>query len=119
MPGKAKLPKTIAGLKVPKAFRNAGWLDSLVGSPEGRELLAEALLKAAEAAAAVLTQRATDSDEAVSDEAGTDVPGGDAAPDEEEAPASAPRPRARRRSRRGAEAPTEGEDQTAAPSAET
>lgn len=114
MSGKAKLPKTIAGLKVPKAFRNSGWLDSLVGSPEGRELLAEALLKAAEAASAVLTLHRPDGDEPdpAPDEAVADEDA--AAPEEEETPAVA-KPRARRRSRRAAE----DDAQTAAPSAET
>lgn len=111
MSGKAKLPKTIAGLKVPKSLRQSGWLDSLVASPEGRELLAEALLKAAEAAAAVLRPQHP---EEGPEEAGT----AEVEAAEEEQPAEA-KPRGRRRSRRGGNVAAEDESQTAAPSAET
>ena len=50
----AKLPKSIGGLKVPKGLRRAGFLDDILASQAGRELLAEAMIKGAEAAAAVL-----------------------------------------------------------------
>ncbi|HYE50453.1 MAG TPA: hypothetical protein VEB20_12745 [Azospirillaceae bacterium] len=53
---KAKLPKRIAGFKVPKALRRVGALDRLVNSPTGRRILAEALMAAAAAAAAALTR---------------------------------------------------------------
>ncbi len=51
---KAKLPKTVAGLKVPKALRKSGVLETLVGSHTGRQILADALVAAAAAAAAAL-----------------------------------------------------------------
>lgn len=55
---KAKVPKKVAGLKVPKAFRKLGALDALVGTPIGREVLAGALIAAAAAAANALRQHA-------------------------------------------------------------
>jgi hypothetical protein len=53
---KAKLPKTVAGLKVPKALRKSGVLETLVGSHAGRQILADALVAAAAAAAAALVK---------------------------------------------------------------
>jgi len=50
------LPKTVAGLKVPKALRKSGVLETLVGSHAGRQLLADALVAAAAAAAAALVK---------------------------------------------------------------
>jgi hypothetical protein len=45
---KAKLPKRIAGIKVPKALRKSGGsLAGLVESPAGRKVLAEALMAVA------------------------------------------------------------------------
>ena len=117
MSGKAKLPKTIAGLKVPKALRQSGWLDALVASPEGRTLLAEALLRAAEAAAAVLTSQREDAGSDAAEPAEAEPAEVDAA-EEEEQPV-APKPRGRRRSRRGGEVAAEDDGQTAAPSVET
>jgi hypothetical protein len=52
-----KLPKTIAGVKVPKAVRTSGLLDEVLNSPLGREILAEALVAAAGAVATVLMKR--------------------------------------------------------------
>lgn len=54
--GKAKLPKTVAGLKVPKVLRKSGMLETLVGSHAGRQILADALVAAAAAAAAALVK---------------------------------------------------------------
>ena len=45
MAKKAKLPKTIAGVKIPKAIRR-GRLGKFVASPGGQKMLAEALLMA-------------------------------------------------------------------------
>ena len=53
---KAKLPKTIAGVKVPKALRKLGPLGRLIDHPLGREILADALIAAAGAAAAALVK---------------------------------------------------------------
>ena len=49
-----KLPKSIAGVKIPKALRKSGALDLLVATPESRQLLADAIVAAARAAAAVI-----------------------------------------------------------------
>jgi len=54
---KAKLPKTIAGVTVPKAVRTSGLLDELLNSPLGREILAEAIVAAAGAVASVLMKK--------------------------------------------------------------
>jgi hypothetical protein len=54
---KAKLPKTIAGVKVPRAVRASNLLDELLNSPLGREILAEAIVAAAGAAASVLMKK--------------------------------------------------------------
>jgi hypothetical protein len=50
------LPKTVAGVKVPKAVRQSRSLGTLINSPLGREILADALIAAAAAAAAALTR---------------------------------------------------------------
>ncbi len=50
------LPKSIAGVKVPKAVRKSSALGTLFNSQLGREILADALLAAAGAAAAALTR---------------------------------------------------------------
>jgi hypothetical protein len=50
------LPKKVAGVKVPKAMRKSGSLASLFSSQLGREVLADALIAAAGAAAAALTR---------------------------------------------------------------
>ncbi|NNM72216.1 hypothetical protein [Enterovirga aerilata] len=50
------MPKKVAGLKVPKALRKSGVLETLVGSRAGREILADALVAAATAAAAALVK---------------------------------------------------------------
>jgi hypothetical protein len=53
---KQKVPKKIAGVKVPKPLRRSTWLKSLVGNKAGRSVLTEALLAAAGAAAVALTR---------------------------------------------------------------
>lgn len=50
------LPKKVAGVKVPKAVRKATSLGTLLNSGLGREILADALIAAAGAAAAALTR---------------------------------------------------------------
>ncbi|HEY8566839.1 MAG TPA: hypothetical protein VIL65_15185 [Beijerinckiaceae bacterium] len=51
-----KLPKTIAGVKIPKSLRKLGPLGQLMDHPLGREILADALIAAAGAAAAALVK---------------------------------------------------------------
>jgi hypothetical protein len=53
---KTKIPKTIAGVKVPKALRKSAWLDPLLADPQTREILADVLLAAAGAFAATLVK---------------------------------------------------------------
>jgi nucleoid DNA-binding protein len=60
---KAKLPKTVAGVKVPKAVRTSSLLDNLLNSPLGREILAEAIVAAAGAAASVLMKKRPSADQ--------------------------------------------------------
>ena len=55
---KTKLPKTVAGIKIPKGLRKSGVLETLVGSQAGRQLLADAIMAAATAAASVLAGKA-------------------------------------------------------------
>jgi hypothetical protein len=50
------LPKKLGGVKVPKAVRQSTSLSTLFGSGLGREILADALIAAAGAAAAALTR---------------------------------------------------------------
>jgi hypothetical protein len=57
--GKSALPKTVAGVKVPKAVRKSTSLGTLINSELGREILADALIAAAGAAAAALTRTRT------------------------------------------------------------
>ena len=51
---KHKIPKRIMGVKIPKALRSSTLLTSLVGSHTGRQIVADALVAAAGAAAAAL-----------------------------------------------------------------
>jgi hypothetical protein len=53
---KTKVPKTVAGVKVPKALRKSGWLDPLLADPQTRAILADVLIAAAGAAAAALVR---------------------------------------------------------------
>lgn len=46
-----KIPRTIAGVKVPKQFRRAGIVTSILDHPVGRAILAEVLVAAATAIA--------------------------------------------------------------------
>ena len=55
--GKAKVPRKVAGVKVPKAVRKSRLLDELLTSELGREILAEALVAAAGAVASVLIKK--------------------------------------------------------------
>jgi hypothetical protein len=50
------VPKKVAGVKVPKAVRKSSSLGTLLSSGLGREILADALIAAAGAAAAALTK---------------------------------------------------------------
>ncbi|HYC02251.1 MAG TPA: hypothetical protein VED40_03105 [Azospirillaceae bacterium] len=54
---KSRVPKRIAGVKLPKALRRSKALNSLLGNDVGRQLLADALVAAATAAAGVLAAR--------------------------------------------------------------
>jgi transposase len=51
---KFKLPKKIAGVRIPKMLRKSALLDRMLKSATGREIAAKALVAAAGAAAAVL-----------------------------------------------------------------
>jgi hypothetical protein len=51
-----RIPKRIAGLKIPKAVRKSKLLRSLLGSPMGRTIVADALVAGAAAAAAALVR---------------------------------------------------------------
>jgi hypothetical protein len=53
------VPKKVAGVKVPKAVRKSSSLGTLLNSGLGREILADALIAAAGAAAAALTKNRT------------------------------------------------------------
>jgi hypothetical protein len=53
---KKSVPKTVAGMKIPKSVRKMPALGTLLTSPLGREILADALIAAAGAAAAALTR---------------------------------------------------------------
>ena len=53
--GQGKVPKNIAGVKVPKALRT-GLAGSLLDNPRTRQILADVLMAAAGAAAAALVQ---------------------------------------------------------------
>src|SRR3954447_12200800 len=53
------IPKKVAGVKIPKAVREPGTLSNLFNSALGREIIADALIAAAGAAAAALTRSRT------------------------------------------------------------
>jgi hypothetical protein len=57
---KKKLAKKFAGVKIPKVLRKSGLLKALLGSPTGRQILADVILAAAGAAAGVLAQKHAD-----------------------------------------------------------
>jgi len=54
MAKKKRVPKKIAGVKVPKLLRSSTLLKALLGTKLGRQILADALVAAAAAAAAAL-----------------------------------------------------------------
>jgi hypothetical protein len=54
---KTILPKKVAGFKVPKRLRKSRLLGSLLASPLGRQIVADALTAGAAAAAATLVQK--------------------------------------------------------------
>ena len=60
---KAKLPKTVAGVRVPKAIRSSVLLDELLNSELGQEIFAEALVAAAGAVCSVLTKKRPSADQ--------------------------------------------------------
>ncbi|MBX4867599.1 hypothetical protein HJA87_20370 [Rhizobium bangladeshense] len=53
---KTRIPKKIAGYKVPKGIRKNSILKTLLASPTGRDILGKALIAGAGAAAAVLVE---------------------------------------------------------------
>ncbi len=53
----AKVPKTVAGVKLPKALRNSDLVAAILQNDTARRLLADVLIAAAGAAAAVLTRK--------------------------------------------------------------
>jgi hypothetical protein len=53
---KVKVPKKIAGVRMPNAVRKSGAVDAILHNPLGREILGEAIVAAAFAAAAALTR---------------------------------------------------------------
>lgn len=54
MMAKYKLPKKVMGVKIPKALRSSRLLEGLVGSATGRQIVADALIAGATAAAGAL-----------------------------------------------------------------
>jgi hypothetical protein len=54
MAKKLKIPKKVAGIKVPKRIRKSGLLRGLLASRTGREIASKALIAGAAAAAAAL-----------------------------------------------------------------
>lgn len=55
---KNRIPKKIAGVKIPKILRKNVLMKSLLGSATGREIVADALIAAAGAAASALVAKA-------------------------------------------------------------
>jgi hypothetical protein len=53
---KKKVPKRVAGVKVPKFLRKSAILQTLLASPLGRDILANALIAGAGAAAAIIVE---------------------------------------------------------------
>ena len=58
--GKVKIPKTVAGFKVPKQIRKSSVVRSLLSSRTGREIAGRALIAGAGAAAAALVAERSD-----------------------------------------------------------
>jgi hypothetical protein len=57
---KARIPKKVAGVKIPKFVRKSDFLGTLLASDIGRDILANALTAAAGAAAAVILEHRDD-----------------------------------------------------------
>jgi len=57
---KTKVPKKVAGVKVPKSVRKATIIDTVLNHPIGRAVLADALVAAAAAASAALVKHFPD-----------------------------------------------------------
>lgn len=55
---KMKLPKMVAGVKVPKSLRKSRRLNAVINNPLGRTILADVLIAAAGAAAVALRGKA-------------------------------------------------------------
>ncbi len=53
---KTRIPRKVAGYKVPKAIRKSPMLKVLLGSTAGRRILSDAVMAGAAAAAAILVQ---------------------------------------------------------------
>jgi hypothetical protein len=54
---KASLPKKVAGIRIPKGIRKSRMIRAMLKNPVGRDLLANALVAGAGAAAAVLIEK--------------------------------------------------------------
>lgn len=57
---KNRIPKKVVGFKIPKMIRKNAVLQALIASPTGRQILGNALMAGATAAAAVLTASHTE-----------------------------------------------------------
>jgi hypothetical protein len=62
---KTKVPKKVAGVKLPKTLRHSDLVGAILQNDTARRLLADALIAAAGAAAAVLTRKVVPSAEQV------------------------------------------------------
>jgi hypothetical protein len=62
---KTKVPKKVAGVKLPKTLRHSNLVEAIFQNDTARRLLADALIAAAGAAAAVLTRKVAPSAEQV------------------------------------------------------
>jgi hypothetical protein len=62
---KTKVPKKVAGVKLPKTLRHSALVEAILQNDTARHLLADALIAAAGAAAAVLTRKVAPTTEQV------------------------------------------------------
>jgi hypothetical protein len=62
---KTRVPKKVAGVKLPKTLRRSDLVEAILQNDTARRLLADALIAAAGAAAAVLTRKVAPSPEQV------------------------------------------------------
>jgi hypothetical protein len=60
MAKKNRIPKQVAGFKIPKSIRKSSFLKSMLASKTGRDILGKAVVAAAGAAAAVLAEERKD-----------------------------------------------------------